>query len=150
MTTDAAATLAVQVVVDAAHPGALSTFWATALGYRLDDPPPGFPDWVSALRASGLPEERWDDASAVVPATGTGPRIFFQKVPEGKQGKNRLHLDVRAGAGITDLDQRWSAVLAHEDRLIAVGASRLDERRGDWGEHWLVMTDPEGNEFCLM
>ena len=150
MTIDPSGTPTVQVVVDAAHPGALASFWAGVLGYRLDDPPPGFPDWEAALRASGLPEQRWDDASAIVPVTGSGPRLFFQKVPEGKRGKNRLHLDVRAGAGIADPEQRWAAVMACELRLLADGATRLEERRGEWGEHWLVLADPEGNEFCLM
>ncbi|MTD16774.1 VOC family protein [Nakamurella sp. YIM 132087] len=142
-------TIAVQITFDAAHPGALSEFWAVALGYRLDDPPPGFETWEEALQASGLPEERWDDASALVPLHGNGPRLFFQKVPEPKAGKNRLHLDVSVGKGIKDPDERWETVMAHVERLIGVGGTVVEERRSDWGDHWMVMQDPEGNEFCV-
>ncbi|GGL91016.1 VOC family protein [Nakamurella endophytica] len=142
-------TVSLQVVVDAGSPALLAGFWSVALGYRLDDPPPGFQTWEEALRASGLPEERWDDASAIVPLHGPGPRIFFQKVPEHKQVKNRLHLDVGVGRGISDPQQRWERVMQHVERLIGAGAAVVQERTGDWGERWMVMTDPEGNEFCV-
>jgi hypothetical protein len=142
--------IGVQVVFDAASPAALADFWAFALGYRLQDPPPGYDDWQQLLAASGVPEERWDDANAIVPMEGNaGPRVFFQKVPESKERKNRLHLDVKVGRGIEDEEQRWSLVLAHVDALQVRGANVVDERTGQWGEHWIVMTDPEGNEFCV-
>ena len=74
----------VQVTFDCADPRALSRFWADVLGYRLDPPPPGFDTWEAALAAWGVPEEQRNDKSAVSDADGRGPRLFFQKVPEGK------------------------------------------------------------------
>ncbi|MBM9466794.1 VOC family protein [Nakamurella leprariae] len=148
----------VQITFDANAPGALSGFWALALGYRLDDPPPGFDSWPDALRAMDVPEEHWDDASAIVDPDGRGPRIFFQKVPEGKTVKNRVHLDVNAGRlgapdDTEDPDRRkqveWVAVQAHVEALVAAGATRVQERTGQFGEHFWVMADPEGNEFCV-
>jgi hypothetical protein len=141
--------VSVQITVDAAGPGALADFWAAALHYRVDDPPPGYESWQDALEASGLPPERWDDASAIVPVTGDGPRIYFQKVPEAKLAKNRLHFDVGVGRGIADPEERWRAVEVHVDRLVGLGATVVEERRNDWGDHWMVLQDPEGNEFCV-
>ncbi len=89
----------VQVTVDCADPRALSLFWAEVLGYALDPPPPGSDSWEAALEAWGVPEEHWNDKSAVSDPDGRGPRLFFQKVPEPKRVKNRLHLDVRAAPG---------------------------------------------------
>ena len=80
---------------------------------------------------------------------GRGPRIFFQRVPEPKQVKNRVHLDVNAGGprGTPD-DERRTGVDAAVDKAVSVGATkvRLVEERG---ERHYVMQDPEGNEFCL-
>ena len=75
----------VQITFDCADPGALSAFWAEALGYRLQDPPPGFETWEQALEAMNVPPERHNDASALVDPDGAGPRLFFQRVPEPKQ-----------------------------------------------------------------
>lgn len=138
-----------QIVIDAGSPAVLAEFWSIALGYRLDDPPPGFETWEDALAASDLPPERWDDASAINDPHGPGPRVFFQKVPEAKQVKNRLHLDVGIGRGIDDPEQRWETVQGHVERLVGAGATVVDERHGDWGERWMVLLDPEGNEFCV-
>ncbi len=150
MTEEPGPTVQVQVVIDANAPGALAQFWAVALGYKVQDPPPGFDSWPDALTAWGMPEEQWDDASAIVPLSGTGPRVFFQKVPERKTGKNRLHLDVGVGRGIADPEQRWARVLERVDLLVEQGAAVVDERRHEAiGDHWMVMTDPEGNEFCV-
>ncbi len=139
----------VQIVIDAVSPAVLSEFWSVALGYQLDDPPPGFETWPEALAASGLPPERWDDASAIVDPHGPGPRVFFQKVPERKQVKNRLHLDVGVGRGIKDPQERWETVMTHVERLVGVGGTVVEERHGEWGDRWTVMLDPEGNEFCV-
>ncbi len=97
--------LAVQVTFDCADPGALAAFWAEVLGYELQGPPPGFVSWDAALEAWGVPEEHRNDRSAAVDPDGAGPRLFFQKVPEGKAAKNRVHLDVRAAAGLTGHDR---------------------------------------------
>jgi hypothetical protein len=139
-----------QITFDASSPRMLSAFWATALGYRLDPPPPGHDSWESFLGSIDVPEERWDDASAISDPDGIGPRLFFQKVPEGKTAKNRVHLDVNAGHGITDSEERWRAVTERVQQLVAVGASIVEERRNDqFGDHWMVMADPDGNEFCV-
>ncbi|WP_433509654.1 VOC family protein [Nonomuraea sp. CA-143628] len=85
----------VQITVDCADPGELAAFWAETLGYRLQDPPKGFESWEQALEAMGVPPESGDNASAMVDPEGSGPRLFFPRVPERKQTKNRVHLDVR-------------------------------------------------------
>ncbi|MFE1765615.1 VOC family protein [Streptomyces angustmyceticus] len=140
----------VQITFDCADPAGLAAFWAEALGYRLQDPPPGFDSWEQALAAMGVPPERRNDASAVVDPDGSGPRLFFQRVPEGKQAKNRAHLDVRAAPGL-DGDARMAALEAAAERLVARGATRLGrhEPAPPLGAGHLVMADPEGNEFCL-
>ncbi|MBO2462102.1 VOC family protein [Actinomadura violacea] len=140
----------VQITFDCADPAALAAFWADALGYRLQDPPQGFDSWEQALDAMGVPPERRNDASAVVDPGGSGPRLFFQRVPEGKQAKNRVHLDVRAAPGLTG-DARMAALEAEADRLVARGAARVQrhEPAPPLGAGHIVMTDPEGNEFCL-
>ncbi|MDT7571538.1 MAG: hypothetical protein QOE05_1712, partial [Actinomycetota bacterium] len=90
----------VQIAIDCADPAALAAFWAEVLGYRLQDPPGAFASWDEALDALGVPPHRRNDASAVVDPDGRGPRLFFQRVPEGKTVKNRVHLDVRAAPGL--------------------------------------------------
>ena len=139
----------VQVTFDCADPDRLATFWAEALGYRKQDPPPGFATWPEFLAANGVPEDQWDSASAVIDPDGVGPRIFFQKVPEPKRVKNRMHLDVNVGGGhATSVAERQARVAATVDRLTALGATRLGDHER-FGEHWVIMADPEGNEFCL-
>lgn len=140
----------VQITFDCADPAAMAAFWAEALGYRLQDPPGGFASWDEALEAMGVPPENRNDASAVVDPGGSGPRVFFQRVPEGKQVKNRVHLDVRAAPGL-DGDERMAALEAEADRLIAHGAARLQRHdpKPPLGAGHIVMADPEGNEFCL-
>ena len=126
----------VQVTFDCADPNALAGFWNEVLGYRYDSPPPGFATWEEALDHFGVPEEDRNNASASVDPEEHGPRLFFQKVPEGKTAKNRLHLDVRAAPGLQG-DERMAALEAECDRLVALGgepaaaprARAADERR---------------------
>jgi hypothetical protein len=89
-----------QVTFDCADPDALMRFWCQALGYVPDPPPPGFDSWDSALDAFGVPAEERNSRSACHDPDATGPRLFFQRVPEGKTAKNRLPLDVRAAPGL--------------------------------------------------
>jgi glyoxalase superfamily protein len=78
-----------------------------------------------------------------------GPRLFFQRVPEGKVVKNRLHLDVRAGTGLVGAE-RLAALEAECARLAALGAVRVRLLPADGdNESCIVMQDIEGNEFCL-
>jgi hypothetical protein len=139
----------IQVVIDCADPARLAGFWAAALGYKLQDPPPGFATWQDVLEAEGVPESEWNSASAVVDPDQRGPRVYFQRVPEPKTVKNRLHLDLNVGGGRgTPLEARRERVNAEAQRLQRLGASELraTQRRD---EFWIVMQDPEGNEFCI-
>ncbi|MGN0123846.1 MAG: VOC family protein [Rhodococcus sp. (in: high G+C Gram-positive bacteria)] len=140
----------IQITFDCADPAALADFWADALGYELQKPPGNFVSWDDALDAMGVPLERRNDASGIVDPDGAGPRLFFQKVPEGKQAKNRVHLDVRAAPGL-DGAERMAALEAEAERLVARGATRLERHdpAPPFGAGHIVMADPEGNEFCL-
>jgi catechol 2,3-dioxygenase-like lactoylglutathione lyase family enzyme len=138
-----------QVTFECADPEALSTFWAAALGYRLQDPPEGFSTWEAFLADIGVPEAEWNSASAVVDPDGGGPRLYFQRVPEPKVAKNRVHLDLNVGGPPgSPLDERRATVDREAKRMAELGAEmvRAAEERG---EYWVVMRDPEGNEFCL-
>lgn len=140
----------IQVTFDCGDPAALAGFWAQVLGYAVQPPPDGFDSWDDALAAMNVPPERRNDASALIDPDGAGPRIYFQRVPEGKSAKNRVHLDIRAAHGLTG-DQRMAALEQEGARLVALGATRVERKEPDpplQGGH-IVMTDPEGNEFCL-
>ena len=143
-------TRVVQVTFDCADPAALARFWADALGYEVQSPPDGFDSWDAALEALGVPREEWNSRSAIVPIDGDGPRVFFQRVPEGKSVKNRVHLDVRAAPGLTG-DERMAELENEAARLEALGASRAYriEANPPMDEGFISMFDPEGNEFCL-
>ncbi|MER7444270.1 VOC family protein [Micromonospora avicenniae] len=140
----------IQITIDCADPAALAAFWAEALGYRLQEPPEGFESWEQALEAMGVPPERRNDASALVDPEGSAPRLFFQRVPERKQAKNRVHLDVRAAPGLEG-EARMAALEAEAERLVSHGATRLErhEPAPPLGAGHIVLADPEGNEFCL-
>ena len=140
----------VQITFDCAAPAALAPFWAAVLGYQVQSPPAGFDSWDQALEAMGVPPERRNDASAVVDPSGNGPRVFFQKVPEPKQVKNRVHVDVRAAPGLQG-DERMAVLEAEAERLTTLGATRLKryEPAPPLDAGLIVMADPEGNEFCL-
>ncbi len=141
----------IQIAVDCADPAHLAAFWAEVLGYQLQQPPPGFDSWDTALEAFGVPPEERNSRSALLPADGTGPRMFFQQVPEGKTAKNRLHLDVRVAPGLEG-DARMAALETEAHRLEALGARRayrIDPDPAGLELGCITMRDPEGNEFCL-
>ena len=138
-----------QIVFDAADPGALAAFWCEAIGYEPQPPPPGFDTWEDWARDMGIPQEAWNDAAAIVDPAGVGPRIFIQRVPEPKRAKNRMHLDIGVSGGpSTPLEERRTAVDLAVEELTDAGAAIVEpmEQRG---EYWVVMRDPEGNEFCV-
>jgi Glyoxalase-like domain len=139
--------LAVQVTFDAADPAALAGFWKRVLDYIEEPPPEGWSSWEDWAREKGIPEERWNDQSAIVDPEGAGPRVYFQKVPEGKAAKNRVHLDVRSAPGL-DADARRARLDERAEELVALGATRLYDK-AEMGTFWVTMQDPEGNEFCL-
>jgi hypothetical protein len=148
----------IQVTFDARDPRALSRFWRDVLGY-VHPPPPGvdlpagadpLAAWDEFLERAGVPEQRRNSASALEDPDGPGPRLFFQQVPDDKVAKNRVHLDVRAAPGLEG-DERMAALEVECDRLVALGATRVRrfEPAPPMGSGHIVMTDPEGNEFCL-
>ena len=140
----------IQVVFDCADPGSQARFWAEALHYRLPEPPDGLASWEEWARAQGIPEASWNDWASAEDPDGAGPRLYFQKVPEPKVAKNRLHLDLNvSGGSAASMDERKARIMAEVERLEALGAS---DRRGAMeqdGEFWVRMNDPEGNEFCV-
>ena len=141
-----------QVTIDCADPGRLARFWATALGYRLEEPPDGFASWQDYWVSRGLPPEEVEDGyDSIVDPDGVGPRVWFQPVPEAKVVKNRVHLDLDVGGGRTaPLAERRRRVDAEADRLVAAGATRFRVLSEEGVDHYgVVMQDPEGNEFCL-
>jgi len=136
-----------QVTFDCSDPERVALFWCDLLGYVVPPPPPGFAGWDEFDRT--LPPERQGSAFACVDPSGVGPRLFFQRVPEGKVVKNRLHLDVRIGAGLVG-EERLAALEAECERLLELGASRVRLLPADdFEESCIVMQDIEGNEFCL-
>lgn len=111
----------IAVAFDCRHPDALAEFWREALDYRQT--------------------ERWTDNHGVTYVEVKAPdrpSLLFQPVPEGKQVKNRLHLDLAP----TTIEQQDEV-----ERLVALGATVLDEAEED---PWIVLADPEGNEFSVL
>jgi len=130
--TGAMATLA-DIVFDCAHPASLARFWAAVLdGYAVA---PYDDEELARLHALGIDDVE-DDPSVLVEAGAGRPRLWFQRVPEAKVVKNRVHLDVRA-----------ADVGAEVERLLALGATRVDD--AEIG-HLVVLRDPEGNELCVI
>jgi hypothetical protein len=141
--------VAFQVVIDCKDPAVLAAFWAEALGYEMQRPPPGFESWEDWLREMGIPEDDWNAFNAVVDPTGAGPRVFFQRVSERKRRKSRMHLDLNFGGGPeTPIDERRARVDAAAARLVELGAERVRSYEAR-GEYWVAMRDPEGTEFDL-
>lgn len=148
----------IQITFDARDPRALSIFWGEVLGY-VHPAPPGveLPEgadplaaWDDFLEAAEVPPEQRNSASALEDPEGAGPRIFFQQVPEDKAAKNRVHLDVRTASDLRG-DERMVALEAECERLMSLGGKRLarHEPQAPTSIGFIVMADPEGNEFCL-
>ncbi|WP_405732898.1 hypothetical protein OG885_18990 [Streptomyces sp. NBC_00028] len=143
-----------KLVIDCANPQSQADFWAAALHYEVEDndaliqrllelgalPREATVEFHARLAFRDLvavrhPEDPYDKDSG----TGLGRRLLFQRVPEEKTGKNRLHLDLHPGDGLR---------AAEVERLTGLGARVLREVREPSGA-WVVMADPEGNEFCV-
>jgi hypothetical protein len=122
------------LVVDCGRPALLARFWATALGW---DPPVWSAADLASLRQQGIDDPDDDPVVFITAADPALPRLCFQQVPEPKAGKNRLHLDVNV-AGEPDVQ-----------RLVDAGA-RVLSRHDEDGQSWVVLADPEGNEFCAV
>ena len=109
-----------EIIMDCADPRLLATFWARALDYEVGDSDP--------------------DIASIDDPSGAGPSIAFQRVPEAKNGKNRVHFDLSVDDNHLD-----EAV----DRLVTLGATKIDVGQGS-DRSWVVLADPEGNEFCVV
>ncbi|MFI8160429.1 VOC family protein [Streptomyces microflavus] len=136
-----------QITFDCAQPERLARFWCEVLGYVVPPVPEGFGTWADYDRS--LPPEQQGAWFACTDPSSVGPRLFFQRVPEGKTAKNRVHIDVRAGTGLVG-EERLATLEAERDRLVALGA--VCERvmvADEENESCIVMQDIEGNEFCL-
>ena len=129
-----------QLTIDTHDPHAQADFWAAVLGGELEDNSALIADvlaqgWASESDTLVHHGRRyWRDLVAV---RGAGPRLLFQRVPEAKTVKNRVHLDLHVGE---------DRIRPEVDRLVALGAVEGKEFR-EVGGHWIAMTDPEGNEF---
>ena len=132
------------MAVDCQEPERLARFWASVLDYEVADPPDGYASWAEhALDQAEEPGEFW---IRIRDPEGLGPTLLFHRVPEPKVGKNRLHLDVRAPS--PGPDDRAAQVQEFIERVVGWGGSRVRDVTDDGG-YFAVMTDPEGNEFCI-
>jgi len=113
--------------VDCADAYTLSEWWKPVLGYADLDDDPNEPGHEECL----------------IRDPGTGHRVLFIEVPDAKSGKNRIHFDLMPRAGTRDEEVA---------RLLAHGATEVADLRGQWGPGtgWVVLADPEGNEFCVL
>lgn len=134
------------IVFDCADPDRVATFWAAALGYEKGEYPP---EMRRQLLDGGLSEDDLSNRSIAEDPKGKGPRFFFQRVPEPKRVKNRVHIDIDTAAG---RKASRDEIDAEVERLKALGANVIRKHDGTWGpspEYFWVMSDPEGNEFCV-
>jgi len=141
-----------QLVVDCADPELMVRFWAAALGYEVEPPPPGFATWDDWRRDIGLPESYLGiSADSIIDPAGGGPRIWFHALPDTKTVKNRLHLDIHASGGRDlPLEARRQQVDAEARRLCDLGATQTVVMATEGMDHYAVgMRDPEGNEFDI-
>ena len=116
---DTTPTPLIGLVLDCSDPERLAEFWALALGY-------------GSLGTFG-------SYVALVPSGRPGPKLLLQRVDEPKSVKNRMHFDIE----VPDIH-------AEAARLVALGATRVSEQPlTEHGTSWLLMMDPEGNEFCV-
>jgi hypothetical protein len=135
-----------QVVVDSTAPHELADWWAEALGWQVEPQDAAF---ITRMVQAGAASESdtmrhrgalvWSLGAALTSPEPGRPRVLFQRVPEAKTVKNRLHLDVRVGP-----ERREEEVA----RLLSLGATEL--WRGAQGPmSWVTLADPQGNEFCV-
>ncbi|NEC10572.1 VOC family protein [Streptomyces sp. SID7909] len=118
-----------ELSVDCHDPERLAAFWCEVLGFTVLD------------RGKDMVEiSSWDPTAEDIRARQMPPTIYFQRVPDTKAVKNRLHLDVSPVDCSTE---------AEVTRLLALGATRVDIGQGE-DRSWVVLADPEGNEFCVV
>ena len=141
-----------QIVIDCRAPEPLARFWASALGYDFEPPPAGFPTWDDYWRDVGVSEDELGiGQDCIIDPDRSGPRIWFQVVPEPKEVKNRLHLDISVRGGRAfPIETRRQRVDAEAERLAGLGASVVRVLSQQGLDHYgVAMQDPEGNEFDI-
>jgi catechol 2,3-dioxygenase-like lactoylglutathione lyase family enzyme len=112
------------VTFDCADPYALATFWSRVTGYKEDPDNPNAPG----------------DPEGLLVGPDGQPNLLFIAVPEAKTVKNRVHLDLEPDDRTRDQEV---------ERLLGMGATLVDDQRRPDGRGWVVLADPEGNEFCV-
>ena len=112
------------ITIDCISPALVGGFWAAITGYQEDPEDPNLPE-----------HDEW----ALYGPEGS-PKLLFIRVPEGKAGKNRVHLDVQPTERTRDQEVEW---------LLGLGARVFEDHRKPDGTGWVTMADPEGNEFCV-
>ena len=123
------------VTFDCENAATLARFWSEVLGRSVDEGQPEAGEFFASIGRGGSP--------------GDGPVLMFIKVPEGKTAKNRVHLDINIADRDTDAAQRRVDIDKEIDRLLALGATRIEDFDVEGLGVWSVMNDPEGNEFCV-
>jgi hypothetical protein len=141
-----------QLTIDANDPCALARFWGQALGYQPMPPKKPETTWHAHYLSRLGDNDDFDDR--LFDPEGLKPPIWFQAVPEAKAGKNRLHLDLYPTGRDNALpqEQRVETVEAKVAELVGLGASVQRRTRDDDPDdpvYYVVMQDPEGNEFCV-
>ena len=137
----------VQVVFDAADPEALAQFWASAAGYVIQPPPEGFESWQAFLAQIGVPEDQWDKASACVDPDGHRAAVLLPEGARAQGGEEPRARRLPAGC----------AAMIRPSGLRSRGPTRSGQGSAPGrcpgstrdGEFWIVLADPEGNEFCV-
>lgn len=139
------------LTIDCADPARLAAFWADALGYEEAEPPDGFESWNAWFKDNGVPKKEWNDAAYLIDPAGQGPTLSFLKVPEAKVSKNRVHLDLKVGGGRhQSAKKRRTRIDKAVERLQEIGAKVQRPVEQDGALDHVIMTDPEGNEFCVV
>jgi catechol 2,3-dioxygenase-like lactoylglutathione lyase family enzyme len=117
-----------ELVIDCHHPRELADFWCAVLGYEVID-----------AQDDDVEISGWNPTPEAVRAQVHPPTLLFTRVPESKTVKNRLHIDV------SPIDRSRDEEV---ERLLALGARHVDIGQGE--RSWVVLADPEGNEFCVL
>ena len=114
------------ITIDCHNPKALSAFWAQALNWNSDE--------------NATDDEAYIEKNLELNNNDGYPDLLFIKVPDQKNSKNRLHLDLRPENQLEEVE-----------RLEKIGATRMEiGQSSDPSTTWIVMADPEGNEFCVL
>lgn len=141
------------LTLDCADPARTAAFWSRALGYVAAPPPEGWSTWDAWFDDMGVAEHEHerDDGAALVDPSGRLPALTLLRVPEPKERKNRLHLDLHVSGGRhLPPAERTPRLEAAVERLVAAGGRVLQSH--DVGGHLdhVVLTDPEGDELCVV